>query len=140
MPIEIRDVDGGVGVIITSKGLLTEKEWMDALHKHLTQAEKKFKKYRYSLSDYTAVTKTEITIDAIHTVAGYCESASRINPKSVVATVAHQDYIYGMSRMWEILVNSTDWETMVFRNREHAEAWLSKRVKEKYRIDHPTFN
>lgn len=140
MPIEIRDLDCGVGVIITAQRFVTEKEWVDAIIPHLTQDENKFKKYRYSLSDYTAVTKIEISNNAIRRIAGYCESASRINPKPVVAVVSNDELIYGLSRMWENLICSTDWETMVFRNREDAEAWITKEVKEKFSIENPVFS
>ena len=135
MPVEIKDLDDGVGVIITGWGILTEEEWIDSLAKHLTQDKDKFKKYRYSLSDYTAVTETKISNNAINVIATYCEDASEVNPKPVVVIVADQDILFGLSRMWELLVDSTDWETMVFRNRDDAEAWISEKVKEKYGID-----
>ena len=61
MPIEMRDLGGGIGVIITGQGVVSDEEWVDALVKHLTQDEDKFKKYRYSLSDYTAVTEIELS-------------------------------------------------------------------------------
>jgi len=41
--------------------------------------------------------------------------------------------------MWEGLAGVTGWETMVFKNREDAEAWITKKVKEKYGIDVLTF-
>ena len=139
MPIDIKDLDGGVGVIITGEGFVTEKEWVDALVEHLTQDQNKFKKYRYSLSDYTAVTRIEISNEAIYKIAGFCESASKINPKPAIAIVASQDFMYGMARMWELIIDMTDWETMVFRKRADAEAWISEKVKEKYKINKPKF-
>jgi len=42
--------------------------------------------------------------------------------------------------MWEILVDRVDWETMVFRSREDAEAWITKKVKEEFGIDNPIFS
>jgi hypothetical protein len=59
MPIEIKDLEGGLGNIILGRGIVTEEEFVDVLKKHLTQDKEKFKKYRYSLTDYTAVTKVE---------------------------------------------------------------------------------
>ena len=135
MPIEIKDIDGGVGVIITAFGQLTEKEWVDAHVEHLTQDENKFKKYRFSLSDYTAVTKVEVSNSAIYKIAKYGERAAQINPLPVVALAANQNLSYGLARMWEFLVDNTDWETMAFRNRGDAETWLKERVKEKFGIE-----
>jgi hypothetical protein len=42
--------------------------------------------------------------------------------------------------MWEVLTNNTKWEKMVFRDRSDAEAWIRKRIEEKYGIDNLTFN
>ena len=109
------------------------------LKKHLTQDKEKFRKFRYSLSDLTAVSKVEVPTKAIELIAEFCRSAAIVNPKAVVAAVADQDLIYGLARMLEILRDETDWENEVFRNREDAEAWIRERVKEKYGIDNLTF-
>jgi hypothetical protein len=93
MSLEIRDINGGAGVLITGKGVVTEKEYVDALVKHLMQDETKFRKYRYSLSDYTAVTEIVLPTEAIELIATYCERASKVNPKPVIALVADQDLI-----------------------------------------------
>jgi len=51
MPIEVKDLNGGVGVSITGRGVITEKEYVDALTKHLTLDSRKLRKYRYFLTD-----------------------------------------------------------------------------------------
>ena len=106
------------GNIITGTGILTEEELVDALKKHLTQDEDKFNKYRYSLADYTAVTKLDVSTEAIHRIADICISASSVNPEAVVASVADQDLIYGLARMAEMLRDGSGWENRVFRNRQ----------------------
>ena len=140
MSINIRDVDGGLGNIITGRGIIIDEEYVDSLKKHLTQDEDKFKKYRYSLSDYTATTEIDIATESVDLIAHYCRKASVVNPEAVVAIVADEDLIYGLARMWEILIDETDWDTMVFRKREDAEAWIRERVKEKYEINDLTFD
>ena len=79
MPMETKDLDGGVGVLISASGLVTETEYLDALTKHLTQDEEKFKKYRYTLCDYTAITDVEVSADAIRRVAELSKTAAVIN-------------------------------------------------------------
>jgi hypothetical protein len=140
MFIEIRDLDGGLGNIIIGREIIKEEEYVDALKEHLTQDEDKFKKYRYCLSDYTATTEIDITTKSVDLIALYCQKASIVNPEAVVAIVANEEFIYGLARMWEILIAETYWETMVFRNREGAEAWIKEKVKEKYGIDDLTFS
>lgn len=61
MPIEIKDLQGGLGNIIIGFGVVTDKEYVDALKEHLTQDKEKFKRYRYSLCDFTAITKAEVS-------------------------------------------------------------------------------
>ena len=56
MPIEIRDLDGGLGNLITGYGILTGMEYRNELKDHHSQDAEKFMKYRYSLCDFTKVT------------------------------------------------------------------------------------
>lgn len=139
MPVEIMDSDGGLGNIILCRGELTEEEFVLALKKHLTKDRVKFSKYRYSLCDYTQLQDIELAARNIDMLADFCRNASVINPRAIVAIVATQDFIYGLARMWEGITDDTNWETMVFRNREDAELWLGKKAKEKYGIEALTF-
>ena len=140
MTIEIKDVDGGLGNIILFTGIVEEEEFVNVMTKHMKQDRDKFKQYRYSLSDLTAVTTIDISRNAIELIANLSEKAANVNPKAVVAIVAGQDLVYGLARMIGILRDETDWEEMVFRNREDAEAWIKKRVREKYGIEDLSFS
>ena len=137
MPIEIRDVSDGLGVLFTGRGLITEKEYVDVFTKHLTQDSHKLKKYRYCFSDWTAVSKSYISTKAMNLIASLNISAGRVNPNVILASVADQDSMYGLSRMAQTLRNKTDWENEVFRNRQDAEAWIKARLEEKYGIADP---
>ena len=139
MPIQIRDLDGGLGNIITGKGDVEEQELFEALRKHLTQDKDKFKKYKYSLSDYSALQKFNISTKNIEQIANYCKISSEVNHDAVVAVVAGRDLIYGLARMWERLVDGTGWEIKIFRNRKDAEVWIKDKAKEKHGIADITF-
>ena len=139
MPIEIKDVQDGLGVVITGWGVLTEKEFIDAFKEHLTQDEEKFRKYRYSIADYTALTKEEISNEAFVLLADFCVSAAENNSEVVVATVADQDLIFGLSRMAHSLQFATGWEHNTFRNRQDAENWIKERVKDRFGLEEITF-
>jgi len=76
---------------------------------------------------------------AIERIAVVSKNAAAVNPDIVIATVADQDIMYGLSRMAQTLRDRTDLENDVFRNRQDAEAWIRERVKEKYGIDDPVF-
>jgi hypothetical protein len=135
MAIKTIDIDGGKGVLFVGRGLVTDKEFVDIYKAHLTQNEKKFSRYRYSLSDFEGIKDTDIKSESIEYIANLCENASRINPHPIVAWAAKETLIYGLSRMVEILMSGTNWETMVFKSRADAVQWIRKRVKEKFNFD-----
>lgn len=139
MPIEIKDLDGGLGTYIRGWDVIKKGELTNKLKIHASQDKEKLKKYRYSLSDYTAITKADISQSSIDQTADILLNLARINPDIIVATVANQDYIFGLSRMGEILRSSGGWAEMVFRNIEEAETWIRKRMKEKFGIENITF-
>ena len=139
MPIDINDCDGGIGVRLVFRGIVTDQEYLESLKRHLTQDNEKFKKYRYSLTDLCAMTEADVTNETIQHVAYLCEEASKINPNPVVVLFTDNDLFYGLSRMFESLVVNTNWETMVFRSRNEAVEWIRERVREKYGIDDLTF-
>ena len=112
------------------RGALNDDELTGALKEHLDQAPEKFRRYRYSLSDYTATTRIDLPSSSVKSIARYCKEASRINPDAVVTIVAPQDLAYGLSRMWEahMEVKKTGFETMTFRKREDADAWINSKM------------
>jgi hypothetical protein len=139
MPMKIIDLDCGIGSLISGIGVVTEDEYVDSIIRHLTQNADKFKKYRYNISDYTAVTEVKVPTKSVAQIADYCKIAAIVNPDAVVAVVANQNLTYGLSIMWQILVDETGWAHEVFRNRGDAESWTKGRVKEKYGTDDITF-
>ena len=140
MPIEMKDADNGLGIIVTGRGVITENEYVGSYTRHLTQDRDKLKNYRYNLNDWTAVTKVEVSTKAINQIAQLCSDAMKINPDAVVAHVADKQITFGLSRMWEMLLEKPTWETMVFKSREVAEAWIKKRITERYGLNDLTFS
>ena len=138
MPIKIKDCDGGIGVRLVFRGIVSDQEYLESLKRHLTQDNEKFKKYRYSLTDLSALTEARVTNETIQHVAYFCEEASKINPNPVVVLFTDNDLFYGLSRMFESLVANTNWETMVFRSKNEAVEWIRERVREKFGIDNLT--
>ena len=140
MPIEMKDSDHGLGVVNTSRRVITENEYLDSYKNHLSQDKDKFQKYRYSLNDWSEATDVEVPSNSIAQISELCKKKSAtINPYPVVSQAAAKDTTFGLSIMWEILSDETNWDIMVFRDREDAEAWIRQKVKEKYGIGDLTF-
>jgi hypothetical protein len=135
MPIKVSDLDGGLGNLFVAWGRLTEQEYVEVLMRRLTQDEDRFRRYRYSLSDYSAVAGVELPTSAIEQMLPLCRTAASVNPDALVAIVADRDVAYGLSRMWEILMTETGWEIAVFRSRDEAEEWIRREAETRFGID-----
>lgn len=146
MPIEIKECDGGMGNIIESRGLVTDQELIDSFKRHLTQNPEKFKTYKYILFDHTALTKMEITSETVELIAGLWADTSRVNPDPIVAMVTYVTYGAGsdllnrISRLHELFMYQSCWETMLFRTKPQAVRWIREKVKDKFGIDDLSFN
>ena len=139
MPIDIKDCDGGIGNIIVGRGIITDQGLIDSLKKHLTQDKEKLKKYKFSLTDFTAVLKLAIDSEGVKFIAELSEEASKVNPDPIVAIVSKKDHIYGLSRMYESLIGMTNWKIMVFRSKTEAVEWIMENVRERFGIGNLTF-
>jgi hypothetical protein len=82
-----------------------------------------------------------VSTSELETIASQNEKASEYLTDGMIAVVAKNDLVFGISRMWEALVENTglQWEIVVLRAKEDAEAWIQKRVKEKFGIHDLTF-
>ncbi|MCG2778170.1 MAG: hypothetical protein L6406_21060 [Desulfobacterales bacterium] len=146
MPIEIIDCDDGIGNIIVTRGMVTDQELIDSLERHLTHDKEKFKKYKYILIDHTALTKVDITNETVEFIAGLYADTSRVNPDSIVAMVTYVTYgasidlINRISRMHELFVYRSCWETLVFRTKGEAVRWIREKARDKFGIDDLTFS
>jgi len=135
MPIEAREIDGGLGSVVCAEGVLTDEEFIDCYTEFFAQPEDKLRAYRYNFSDYGAVMRLDLSTHAVRRMAELAKGVSSINAESVIAILAPKAEVFGMARMWETLKSETHWESMVFKEREDALGWLKHRVKEKYGID-----
>jgi len=145
MPIEIIECDNGIGNIIVTRGMVTDQELIDSLERHLTHDKEKFKQYKYILFDHTELTKMDIANETVEFIAGLCADTSRVNPDSIVAMVTNVTYgasidlIKRISRMHELFVYRSCWETRLFRTKPQAVRWIKEKVRDKFEIDNLTF-
>jgi hypothetical protein len=137
MPIDIKYLDKGTGVLHVGRGTLTGKEILEA--KLATfGSEERTKRYQYGLIDYSQVDDVLISSQELATVVGYDKRAAKIAPGIPVVIVGEKDIVFGLARMWEAFMLDAGWETHVFRSREQSEDWIRARVRNKYGVE-PTF-
>lgn len=76
------------------------------------------------LCDYSEITDFSIDTRDIEKVVRQDKKNDPIIGKCKCAVVAKDDYVFGFSRMWEILSMDTELTSMVFRNLKDALRWL----------------
>jgi len=135
MPIQIEVRHNAVGVIYHCSGDLVIADFLAANQQFLNTPDE-IRKWRYALIDLHAVASMNISyIDVSRVVTQNAEIAAKGIPGVILAVASPKDHGYGLSRMWEALVERVGWETMTFRSVADAENWIRRRVKEKFGID-----
>jgi len=146
MPINIKECDGGIGILIESRDMVTDEELIDSLEKPLTHDWEKFKTYRYILVDNTSLTNLDLTDETVDYISGLFGAASSVNPDAILAMIAHVSYganvdlIDTISQMRELFMNRSCWETLQFRTRPEAVRWLRGKLSDKFGINGLTFD
>lgn len=140
MTVEIRQLDNGLGLAITWSGTLTEAEYLDFYREQLSKESVQHQEHRYSITDWSDVTETQLSPDAIAQVAWLFRDVADVSSHPVIAIVAREDMSFGLCRMWEMQTADSEPIMMVFREREAAKIWVRQQVKARYGIDNLTFN
>jgi len=137
MPIDIEGRQNGVGVIYNCRGAVTVDDFFQAGLSFLAYPEE-IQNWRYSIIDLTAVDSMDISSGDIRAVVEQNKRIAAVAVPGVVLAVASpRDLGYGLSRMWEALMEEVGWETITLRSREEAERWIQERVKQKFGVDVP---
>ena len=133
MPINVLDLDDGLGVLIRADGDVSAKEFYDAIGQHLSKPDERLKKYLYSVSDYTEVDKFEVNLSYIAKIAKRSVEIAKVNPDVVVITIVSKDFLFGIVKIWAGLAKLSGWNIKIFKQREEAYQWLKKQMSEKYK-------
>ena len=137
MPINIEGRQDGVGVIYNCHGDMTIDDFFQAGIGFLAFPEG-IKKWRYCIIDLTSVGAMHINSDHIQIVVEQNKRIAAIaQPGALLAVASPKDLGYGLSRIWEVLMEQIGWETMTFRSRAEAETWIRQRAKLKFGLDVP---
>src|SRR5439155_10347189 len=132
MPISIEGRQDGAGVIYHCHGDMTIDDFFQAGIGFLAFPEE-IKKWRYAIIDLTSVGAMKINSDDIRTVVEQNKRITSLaHPGPLLAVASPKDLGFGLSRIWEVLMEQIGWETMTFRSRAVAEAWTRQRAKQKF--------
>jgi hypothetical protein len=127
MPIQIKYIDGGIGVEFIGSGLVTGADII-AANKEIYRNEN-FYRQRYQLVDRTNCTKYEVSHKEIIIIAEQDKVAAKTNPNIVIAFISTSPLQYGISRMYQSYAGDDGFLTEVFKDRKSAESWIEEQLK-----------
>ena len=132
MPVSLKFLDNGYGAVATAIGHLDGADAVEAVRKvnasDLTQTP-----VLYALFDFNSITALDFSTTQLHEAADIAVAAAKKKKNGrIVAVCAKQDLAFGLARMWKVFVDKTGWETMIFRDRSEAVAWIKARVEARF--------
>lgn len=135
MPIDIKFLHNGMGILYVCHGTVSGKDFIDANSKLLTITDR-LKQVKYGIVDETAIDGIQISESEMLTITVQDKKIAAFAPfGAVVAVIAKDDLALGLARMWESFIEHTGWETMTFRVKWKAERWIAEKVKANFGID-----
>jgi len=135
MPIDIRVLHNGMGILYLCHGTVNGKDFIDA-NNRLLAFNGGLKQVKYGLVDETAIDDIQISESEMLTITAQDKKIAAFVPSgAVVAVIAKDDLALRLARMWESFVEYTGWETMTFRIRWKAENWIIEKVKANFGIE-----
>ena len=140
MPIKLQILDHGAGLLIEGSGHVNEAEYLHFFRTHLSSGAIASQTQKYSLTDWSQVTEAKISNAAIQEVAALSREVLIQNPQIVMAFVAHDDLLFGLTRMFELSTSQPDSLMRVFHQRSEAESWVRAEVKARFGAEDLTFS
>lgn len=127
MPIQIKYLDGGIGVEFIGTGVVTGADII-AANKEIYRNEN-FYRQRYQIVDRTKCTNYKVSHEEIIKIAEQDKVAAKTNPNVIIAFISTSPLQYGISRMYQSYVGDDGFLTELFRDRKSAERWIGEQLK-----------
>ena len=136
MTIRVEYLDNGIGILYIGTDIVTGDDIINS-NKEVFSSEDKIKKYKYGLIDYRNINQFNVSNTEIEIIVSQEKEASKYIVDPILAVVAMKDLEFGLSRMWETMVelSGIEWETKIFREREKAEIWIKDKIRKKYNVE-----
>ena len=127
MPIQIKYIEGGLGVEFIGSDVVTGTDIIEA-NKEIYSNEN-FSRQRYQIVDRTNCAEFQVSNEEIRIIAEQDKAAAKTNPNIISALISKTDLQYGISRVYHALVGDSGFLTEIFRDRKNAEEWVEKQLK-----------
>lgn len=129
MPFFTETMDQGKGLVHTGRGEIQGEDILGLARRNLRPPEEE-EQIRYVIMDLTEAIFAGVTGDHIRQLAGENEIHAQRKSDHYIAIVAPGDHVFGISRMWQMLVEKLNWRIRIYRHRDEALAWIRTCVPE----------
>ena len=129
MPVELKYFSDGYGIELVGQGVVTGEEIQNC--NRIIYSGDTLRRQKYQLVDFAEVEELVVSNADIAELAHQDIEASKINPNIIIAVVAKHSLAFGLARMWEAHADKATFETMVFRERREALAWIKEKMGER---------
>jgi len=128
MPYHIEYLDPERGVITEYWGELTETEFLQCTQEKFSDLDA-LGSYRYSISDFTQVTKFSVGMEAIKENAMLSKYTIKVNKHGVMAVVVSSNLLYGLGNIWRVVSGESNNRVRIFISRGAAANWVAEQLK-----------
>lgn len=137
MPVVLQDIADGNGAIFHCSGHVTGEELIQSKF-GLDKQQDRLRKWRFAIVDHTECAHADYSLSDIQRLTEVDRRlASFVPPGFLIAVISPDDFVFGVSRMWQSLADALHWEILVARRRDVAENWIRHRAKRNFDLDLP---
>jgi hypothetical protein len=132
MPVSVASMQDGAGLLFICTGNVTAKDLLDAKDR-LLETPTRLRECRFAIVDLGLASSLQLSADEVRKIADRDRDLAVITrPGLPVAVLAPTDVAYGLARMWEVFVENTGWETIIFKIRDEGEDWVRQKASALY--------
>ena len=128
MPVTIQYENNKEGIIVTAKGIVNGREFVEKLGEYF-QDDEIIQNYRYGLNDFTQVEKFNISPNQIFSLAKIHIKASKVNQNIIVGFAINKPFIYGMVRIWQGYASITGWKIHIEETLPEIQRWIANNLR-----------
>ncbi len=127
MPIDVKFVHGGAGVILCCSGTVTGEELYQA-NDVAYSSDETIRRIQFVYIDASSAEAANISLKEFSRCVFQDYKAASVNSGIITAIASTHDAIQGVVKAWEVLMGNSDMvrRTKVFRDKGSAEAWIKE--------------
>jgi len=120
----------GVGLLIKSMGILSGRDLLEA-GEGFRDESRRNPSICYAIMDHSAIPEENVDGQSLRTLARRVDEILEPLPKVILAIVAPNEVLFGLSRMFETLAENPRLITRVAETHAEAMAWLKAELAER---------